>query len=115
MNTVPSSCSTNPRRRTALPDECMTRPQKFLTVPYGGYLKPTETWHDEQLTRVGRGTPAGEYLRRFWQPVALSSELTDTPLRIRILGEDLVAFRDGRNRVGVLELHCSHRGTSLEY
>jgi phenylpropionate dioxygenase-like ring-hydroxylating dioxygenase large terminal subunit len=93
----------------------MTRPQKFLTVPYGGYLKPAETWHDEQLTRVGRGTPAGEYLRRFWHPVALSAELTDTPHRIRILGEDLVAFRDGRGRVGVLELHCSHRGTSLEY
>jgi phenylpropionate dioxygenase-like ring-hydroxylating dioxygenase large terminal subunit len=93
----------------------MARPQKFLTAPYSGYLQPTATWHDEELTRVGRGTPAGEYLRRFWHPVALASELGDTPLRIRILGEDLVAFRDGQNRIGVLELHCAHRGTSLEY
>jgi phenylpropionate dioxygenase-like ring-hydroxylating dioxygenase large terminal subunit len=93
----------------------MAGPQKFLKAPYSGYLQPQATWHDEELTRVGRGAPAGEYLRRFWQPVALSSELTDTPLRIRILGEDLVAFRDGQKRVGVLELHCTHRGTSLEY
>ena len=58
------------------------------------------------------GTPCGEYMRRFWHPVALSDELKDLPVRIRVLGEDLVAFRDGRGKVGVLELHCSHRGTS---
>ena len=57
----------------------------------------------------------GELLRRFWQPVCLSEELRDLPKRIRILGEDLVAFRDRAGRVGVLDLHCAHRGASLEY
>lgn len=70
---------------------------------------------DAALTRVGHGTPMGELLRRYWQPVALSSELDDLPKRIRILGEELVAFRDGSGRAGVLDVHCIHRGTSLEY
>lgn len=67
------------------------------------------------LTQVGPGTPMGEYLRRFWQPVALSRDATDRPRNIRILGEDLVLFRDGRGRVGLLYPHCMHRGTSLYY
>jgi nitrite reductase/ring-hydroxylating ferredoxin subunit len=54
-------------------------------------------------------------LRRFWQPVCFADELRDLPLRIRILGEDLVVFRDFRGEVGLLELHCPHRGTSLEF
>jgi nitrite reductase/ring-hydroxylating ferredoxin subunit len=70
---------------------------------------------DERLTRVGFGTPMGELLRRAWQPVCLSSELADLPKRLQILGEDLVAFRDRKGRVGVLDLHCAHRGASLEY
>ena len=70
---------------------------------------------DEELTHVGPGTPCGEYLRRFWQPVVLSNELKDLPKSIRILGEDLVVFRDRGGHVGLLELHCSHRGTSLEF
>jgi phenylpropionate dioxygenase-like ring-hydroxylating dioxygenase large terminal subunit len=53
-------------------------------------------------------------MRRFWQPVCYSDELKDLPLGVRILGEDLVAFRDGSGAVGLLELHCPHRGTSLE-
>ncbi|HEU0157421.1 MAG TPA: Rieske 2Fe-2S domain-containing protein, partial [Stellaceae bacterium] len=60
-------------------------------------------------------TPCGEYLRRFWQPVIQSSELRDLPRKLRILGEDLVAFRDKSGAVGLLELHCPHRGTSLEF
>lgn len=68
-----------------------------------------------ELTHVEFGTPMGELLRRYWQPVALSEELTDLPRAIRILGEDLVVFRDGNGRVGVLDQHCAHRGTSLEY
>jgi nitrite reductase/ring-hydroxylating ferredoxin subunit len=54
-------------------------------------------------------------LRRFWQPVCFTDELRDLPLRVRILGEDLVVFRDFRGAVGLLELHCPHRGTSLEF
>src|SRR5438067_1752539 len=70
---------------------------------------------DAELTRVGPGTPGGELLRRYWHPICLSAELTDLPKRVRILGEDLVAFRDGEGRVGLLFFRCSHRGTSLEY
>jgi phenylpropionate dioxygenase-like ring-hydroxylating dioxygenase large terminal subunit len=54
-------------------------------------------------------------LRRFWQPVAFARDLASAPLRVRILGEDLVVFRDRGGRAGVLHLHCAHRGTSLEY
>tara|TARA_B100000676_G_scaffold242031_1_gene243429 strand:- start:148 stop:573 length:426 start_codon:yes stop_codon:yes gene_type:complete len=54
-------------------------------------------------------------MRKSWQPVCLSEELTDVPKAIRIMGEDLVAFRDQSGNIGVLQWHCSHRGTSLEY
>ncbi len=68
-----------------------------------------------ELTRVGPGTPCGELMRRYWQPICLSADLTDLPKPVRILGEDLIAFRDGRGRAGLLFFRCSHRGTSLEY
>jgi phenylpropionate dioxygenase-like ring-hydroxylating dioxygenase large terminal subunit len=87
----------------------------FLDAPYSGYLGREVPAEDAELTHVGPGTPCGEYLRRFWQPVALSSELADLPVRVRILGEDLVLFRDGAGRVGLVQMHCPHRGTSLEY
>jgi len=86
-----------------------------ITKPYYAYHRQDSTESYEELTRVGRGTPCGEYLRRFWQPVIISSELGDTPSAIRILGENLVVFRDGRGKVGVLERRCSHRGASLEF
>jgi 5,5'-dehydrodivanillate O-demethylase len=70
---------------------------------------------NEMLTRVGPGTPGGEMLRRYWHPIAFLSELKGKPLRRRILGEDLVLFRDDRGRIGLLTLRCSHRGTSLEF
>jgi phthalate 4,5-dioxygenase len=69
------------------------------------------------LTQTGQGTPGGELLRRYWQPVALSEELPPgvAPLSIKILGEDLVLFRDDKGRAGLLGIHCSHRGTDLSY
>ena len=72
---------------------------------------------NEVLTRVGPGTPAGDLLRRYWHPVAVAKELTvENPTRfVRILGEDLVLFRDKGGRVGLLADHCSHRGASLAY
>ena len=87
----------------------------FLNKAYSAYHHRGLPPMDEELTRVGPDTPCGEYLRRFWHPVALSDELGELPRRLRILGEDLVAFRDQSGRVGLLELHCPHRGTSLEY
>src|SRR6266550_1268511 len=66
----------------------------FLNTIYSAYHHRERPPEDEELTRVGPGTPCGEYLRRFWQPVTLASELGDLPRRVRILGEDLVAYRD---------------------
>jgi phthalate 4,5-dioxygenase oxygenase subunit len=72
---------------------------------------------NELLTQTGPGTPGGKLMRSYWQPVALSSELPigGAPLSMRILGEDLVLFRDDQNRPGLLELYCSHRGTDLSF
>ncbi len=90
-------------------------PRTFLTHPYSAYLNRDVPREDEELTHVGPGTPGGEYLRRFWQPVAFSADMGQRPRRIRILGEDLVLFRDGGGHVGLLQLYCSHRGASLEF
>ena len=69
------------------------------------------------MSFAGWGTerPAGSTLRRFWQPVCVEAELEDLPRAVWILGEDLVVFRDGGGRVGLLERRCVHRGTSLEF
>src|SRR5437870_4294801 len=72
---------------------------------------------NEFLTRVGPGTPAGDLLRRYWLPVGYVCELTDeSPTQfVRILGEDLVLFKDKSGNVGLVADHCSHRGASLVY
>lgn len=87
----------------------------FLKSRYSGYHHRHVHHEDTELTHVGPDTPCGEYLRRFWQPVCYSDDLKDLPLAVTVLGEELVAFRDGGGRVGVLERHCPHRGTSLEF
>ncbi len=87
----------------------------FLNTAYGAYHHRERPEADEELTHVGPGTPCGEYLRRFWHPIIAAEELQDLPRRLRIMGEDLVAFRDKSGAVGLLELHCAHRGTSLEF
>src|SRR5580704_16858871 len=93
----------------------MAERMAFLNKAYSAYHHRGLPPADDELTRVGPGTPCGEYMRRFWQPVVLSSELGELPKRLRILGEDLVAFRDKSGEIGLLELHCPHRGTSLEF
>jgi phenylpropionate dioxygenase-like ring-hydroxylating dioxygenase large terminal subunit len=70
---------------------------------------------DAMLAGVGPGTPCGEYLRRYWQPVGTSESVTTRPQKVRILGEDLVLFRDRKGRPGLLYPRCMHRGTSLYY
>jgi phthalate 4,5-dioxygenase len=70
------------------------------------------------LSQTGRGTPMGNLLRRYWTAALLSRELPEpdgAPVRVRIMGEDLVAFRDSEGRVGLLAEHCCHRGASLYY
>ena len=93
----------------------MATTETFLNQKYGAYHAREVPREDDELTHVGPGTPCGEYFRRFWQPVALSRELQDLPLAIKIMDEELVVFRDGRGRAALLLAHCSHRGTSLEY
>jgi len=69
-----------------------------------------------RLVRVGPGTPAGELFRRYWQPAALSSEVPErdgAPVRVRLLGEDLIAFRDTQGRVGLVDAYCPHRRAPL--
>jgi 5,5'-dehydrodivanillate O-demethylase oxygenase subunit len=72
---------------------------------------------NEFLTQVGPGTPAGELLRRYWMPIAVAAELTtEQPTKfVRVLGENLVLFRDKTGRVGLIGDRCSHRGASLCY
>jgi len=70
---------------------------------------------NELITHVGPGTPGGAMMRRYWHPIGFASELKKRPLRRRLLGEDLVMFRDDHGKLGLLTLRCSHRGTSLEF
>jgi len=69
------------------------------------------------LTQTGPGTPAGNLMRRYWQPVAMREELPvgGAPVPVRLLGEDLVLFRDDEGRPGLLGIHCAHRGAELSY
>src|SRR4051812_8793122 len=72
---------------------------------------------NEFLTQVGSGSPGGELLRRYWQPLCPATDLSEEQprKRIRLLGEDLVLFRDAKGQYGLVGEHCSHRGTSLYY
>ena len=76
-----------------------------------------DTVQNQTLTMTGPGTPLGDVFRRYWHPVALSNEVTPggKPKQLRIMGEDLVLFRDDDGRPGLLGLRCSHRLTSLAY
>ena len=76
-------------------------------------LKPPV--HNAAMTEVRKGTPMGELLRRYWHPVGLSQDASSTPKAVRALGEDLVLFRDGKGRAGLVHARCCHRGTTLYY
>jgi len=73
---------------------------------------------NELLTRVHADRPMGRLFRRYWIPALLSEEIPEPdcpPVRVRLLGEDLIAFRDSQARIGLVGEHCAHRGTSLFY
>ena len=79
---------------------------------------------NQLITRIGPGTPCGELMRRYWQPVALLAEfdvqfdprMQGRPLKaVRLLGQDLVLFQDGQNRWGLLDRDCPHRGADLAF
>lgn len=84
-------------------------------APYNGYFRAGAAVEDPELTHVGAGTPCGEYFRRFWLPVALTEQVSELPIVVKVLGEELVLFRDLSGRYGLLHKHCSHRRASLEY
>lgn len=73
---------------------------------------------NEMLTRTGPETPMGQFFRRFWQPVALSRELPENdgaPKRVTVLGEELIAFRNTKGEVGLVDSKCPHRGANLYF
>jgi nitrite reductase/ring-hydroxylating ferredoxin subunit len=72
---------------------------------------------NDLITQTGPGTAGGDLLRRYWQPVALTEELPEggAPIALKVMGEELTAFRDEQGRVGLLGLHCSHRAADLSY
>ena len=73
---------------------------------------------NDLLTRTDAGTAMGELMREFWMPALLSKELPAPdapPARVRLLGEDLVAFRDSSGRVGLLDAFCPHRRAELYF
>jgi phenylpropionate dioxygenase-like ring-hydroxylating dioxygenase large terminal subunit len=79
-----------------------------------GYeIRPAK--YKPELVEVGRGRPMGELLRRYWHPIGLASDANGTPRKVRALGEDLVLFRDGEGRAGLVHARCCHRGTTLYY
>ncbi len=92
------------------------KPTAKTVAPNAAYFLREEVASEVPgYAQVGPGTPGGEYLRRFWHPIELSSEITDLPKRIRVLGEDLVLFRARSGEVGLVRPHCPHRGASLEF
>jgi phenylpropionate dioxygenase-like ring-hydroxylating dioxygenase large terminal subunit len=67
------------------------------------------------IPHVGPGTPGGKWFRHYWVVVGTTEDLLDIPIAVKVLGEELVLFRDGGGRIGLLGLYCPHRGASLEY
>jgi len=86
-----------------------------IQLDTGTAYNKAEPRSDLEMTQVGKGTPMGELLRRYWHPIGILSDANRTPRKVRILGEDLILFRDQSGRPGLLYPHCAHRGTSLFY
>lgn len=71
---------------------------------------------NEELLRVGAGTPIGDLMRRYWMPVAAVAELDDNPIKsLRLMGEDLALYKDKAGDYGLVDLHCPHRRADLSY
>ena len=74
------------------------------------------TEQNDRITRVGPGTPMGELMRRYWHPIAAAAELDERPTKsVRILGEDLVLYKDRSGTLGLIERFCPHRRVDLSY
>ena len=82
---------------------------------YKGYNQAKPAGYDKEISHTNFGTPGGEYLRRYWHPVALTSEVSHIPREIRILGEDLVIFKTSKGNMGLVHKACPHRRASMAY
>jgi phenylpropionate dioxygenase-like ring-hydroxylating dioxygenase large terminal subunit len=100
---------------TASDDAPRSETNTATAAPTGTAYGRKPATHNAFLTEVGPGTPCGEFMRRYWLPIALSEDATTRPRKVRLLGEDLVLFRDTSGRPGLLYPRCLHRGTSLYY
>lgn len=103
-----------------MPRTCVNsikKPGAVRLIGHAGLSIMISEEENHLLTQTGPCTPCGQLLRCYWQPVALVEELPQgaAPLRLQIMGEELVLFRDDLGRAGLLGLHCSHRGTDLSY
>ena len=88
---------------------------RFIQEDFRGYKQSTIPKIDEVLARTDPNTACGEFLRRYWHPVALTSEVSEIPREIRILGEDLVIFKTSKGNIGLVHKACPHRRASMAY
>ncbi len=91
----------------------MNQPSKLPDAGHAYHHKAGT--HNAAWTEVGRGRHMGELLRRYWHPVGLVGHASDVPREVRMLGEDLILFRDGQGRPGLVHARCCHRGTTLYF
>ena len=82
---------------------------------YRGYFQSHSVAIDDEIALIGPGTPCGEFFRRYWHPVSISSDIGEVPLPVRILGEDLVLFRTRAGQIGLVHRQCPHRRASLVF
>jgi nitrite reductase/ring-hydroxylating ferredoxin subunit len=90
-------------------------PAEHGNEPTGSAYDLPPATYDSDLALVGKGTPGGELLRRYWHPIELSETVKDIPVPVRALGEDLILFRTPQGKLGLVHNRCCHRGTTLLY
>ena len=107
------SCRDRRRARQRVAAELACAPQ----IPGEAQSGPLTQEENGFLTRIGPETPAGQLLRRYWHPIAAAVELTEEKpkKRVRVLGEDLLLYRNQNGGYGLVRERCSHRGASLYY
>src|SRR6185503_18334676 len=103
------------KSRRSIGSSSQGRPEYSKLHPHGrtAFVRAEQ---NEFLTHTGPGTPMGELFRRYWLPALLAAELPEAdcpPVRVKLLSERLIAFRDTQNRLGLVDEFCAHRGVSL--
>src|SRR5262249_3691646 len=100
------------------PDASTVRQRASVSGPKPRRTRMLSKEDNDLLTRTGPGTPMGNAMRRYWLPACLSKEIAEpdgAPVRVKLLGEGLVAFRDPEGRIGLVEEFCPHRRVSLYF